>query len=56
MTVAVFCGSSAGNNIEYENTTKELGKFFALNNMERLKLRSQIRLGWIVMDAYTRAL
>ena len=34
MTIAVFCGSSAGNNIEYENTTKELGKFFALNNID----------------------
>lgn len=34
MRIAVFCGSSAGNKKEYEETTKELGKFFALNNIE----------------------
>lgn len=34
MTIAVFCGSSAGNNIEYENATKSLGKYFAQNNID----------------------
>eukprot|EP01028_Stygiella_incarcerata_P007789 TRINITY_DN32588_c0_g1_i3.p1 TRINITY_DN32588_c0_g1~~TRINITY_DN32588_c0_g1_i3.p1 ORF type:complete len:111 (-),score=5.42 TRINITY_DN32588_c0_g1_i3:31-363(-) len=34
MRIAVFCGSSAGNNIEYINATKRLGKYFAQNNIE----------------------
>ncbi len=34
MKIAVFCGSSTGNKIEYINATKELGKFFALNNID----------------------
>jgi len=34
MKIAVFCGSSAGNNIDYINATKKLGKFFALNNID----------------------
>ena len=34
MRIAIFCGSSAGNNIKYINVTKELGKFFALNNID----------------------
>ncbi|MGB5918322.1 TIGR00730 family Rossman fold protein [Arcobacter sp.] len=34
MKIAVFCGSSAGNNIEYINATKRLGKYFAQNNIE----------------------
>ncbi len=33
MTFTVFCGSSVGNNIEYENATKSLGKYLALNNI-----------------------
>ena len=34
MKIAVFCGSSTGNDIEYINATKKLGKFFALNNID----------------------
>lgn len=34
MTLAVYCGSSAGNNIEYENATKFFGKYLALNNID----------------------
>ena len=34
MKIAVFCGSSTGNNVEYINATKELGKFFAKNNID----------------------
>ncbi|RXJ82125.1 TIGR00730 family Rossman fold protein [Arcobacter sp. F2176] len=34
MRIAVFCGSSAGNNIEYINATKRLGKYFAQNNID----------------------
>lgn len=34
MKIAVFCGSSAGNNIDYINATKKLGKFFAQNNID----------------------
>ncbi|AXH14870.1 TIGR00730 family Rossman fold protein [Malaciobacter mytili] len=34
MKIAVFCGSSMGNNIKYLNATKALGKFFAQNNID----------------------
>lgn len=34
MTLAVFCGSSAGNNKEYENITKDFGKYLALNDID----------------------
>jgi uncharacterized protein (TIGR00730 family) len=34
MKIAVFCGSSAGNKIEYINATKKLGKYFAQNNID----------------------
>ena len=34
MTVTVFCGSSTGNNKDYEDATKSLGKFLALNNID----------------------
>jgi len=34
MTIAVFCGSSSGNDIDFFNSTKELGKYFALNNID----------------------
>ncbi|MGM0518342.1 MAG: TIGR00730 family Rossman fold protein [Campylobacterota bacterium] len=34
MTVTVFCGSSTGYNKDYENTTKLLGEFLALNNID----------------------
>ncbi len=34
MKIAVFCGSSNGNNIKYLNATKALGKFFAQNNID----------------------
>ncbi len=34
MRIAVFCGSSAGNDIEYTNAAKKLGQFFALNNVD----------------------
>lgn len=34
MTIAVFCGASLGNNKEYENATKEFGKYLALNNID----------------------
>lgn len=33
MTIAVYCGSSAGNNKEYEETTKAFGKFLAQNDI-----------------------
>lgn len=33
MTIAVYCGSSAGNNKEYEERTIAFGKFLALNNI-----------------------
>jgi len=34
MVVAVFCGSSSGDNINFVNKTKELGKYFAKNNID----------------------
>ena len=34
MKIAVFCGSSLGNHIEYINATKKLGKFFAKNSID----------------------
>jgi len=34
MRIAVFCGSNAGNDMEYIITTKKLGKFLALNNID----------------------
>lgn len=34
MKIAVFCGSSTGNNIDYINATKKLGEFFAKKNID----------------------
>lgn len=34
MRIAVYCGSSSGNDPIYEETTKELGKFLAQNNID----------------------
>jgi len=34
MKIAVFCGSSTGNDIAFINATKKLGKFFAHNNID----------------------
>jgi len=34
MKIAVFCGSSTGNDVAFINATKKLGKFFALNNID----------------------
>lgn len=34
MTVAVFCGSSSGNSVDFVNATKELGKYFAQNGID----------------------
>jgi len=34
MKIAVFCGSSSGNDIAYTNATKKLGKFLAQNNID----------------------
>lgn len=34
MIVAVYCGSSSGNNSNYINETKKLGKFLAQNNID----------------------
>lgn len=51
MRVAVFCGSSAGNKKEYEQTTKELGKFFALNNIEVVYGGGRVGLMGILADS-----
>ncbi|WP_321315141.1 TIGR00730 family Rossman fold protein [Halarcobacter sp.] len=34
MTIAVFCGSSSGNDNDFLDSTKELGKYFALNGID----------------------
>ncbi|MDX1810019.1 MAG: TIGR00730 family Rossman fold protein [Sulfurospirillaceae bacterium] len=34
MKIAVFCGSSSGDDIKYTNATEQLGKFFAQNNVD----------------------
>lgn len=51
MTLAVFCGSSTGNNIEYENATRAFGKFLALNNINVVYGGGRVGLMGILADS-----
>jgi len=51
MKIAVFCGSSSGNNIEYTNATKELGKFFVENNIEVVYGGGNVGLMGVIADS-----
>ncbi|MFA9374527.1 MAG: TIGR00730 family Rossman fold protein [Poseidonibacter sp.] len=51
MTLAVFCGSSTGNNIEYENATRSFGKFLALNNINVVYGGGRVGLMGILADS-----
>ena len=51
MTLAIFCGSSTGNNIEYENATKSFGKFLALNNINVVYGGGRVGLMGILADS-----
>lgn len=51
MTIAVFCGSSSGNNILYAETAKSLGKFLALNNIDLVYGGGGVGLMGILADS-----
>lgn len=51
MKVAVFCGSSKGNNIEYSETTKSLGKFLALNAIDVVYGGGKVGLMGVLADS-----
>ena len=51
MKIAVFCGSSTGNDIEYINATKKLGKYFAKNNIDVVYGRSNVGLKGAIADS-----
>lgn len=51
MKIAVFCGSSSGNNIKYTNATKELGKFFVENNIEVVYGGGNVGLMGVIADS-----
>lgn len=51
MKIAVFCGSSSGNNIEYTNVTKELGKFFVENNIDLVYGGGNVGLMGVIADS-----
>ncbi len=50
MTIAVYCGSSAGNNSEYEQRTKDFGKFLALNNINVVYGGGRVGLMGVLAD------
>lgn len=50
MRVAVYCGSSAGNNKEYEQKTIAFGKFLALNNIDVVYGGGKVGLMGILAD------
>lgn len=50
MTIAVYCGSSAGNNKEYEERTIAFGKFLALNNIDVVYGGGRVGLMGILAD------
>ncbi len=50
MTLAVFCGSSTGNKIEYEKATKSFGKYLALNNIDVVYGGGKVGLMGILAD------
>ncbi len=51
MKIAVFCGSSTGDKIEYINATKELGKFFAQNEIDVVYGGGNVGLMGTIADA-----
>jgi len=51
MKIAVFCGSSAGNNIDYVNATKKFGKFLAQNNIDVVYGGGNVGLMGVIADA-----
>jgi len=51
MKIAVFCGSSEGNNVEYKKATKEIGKFFALNGIDIVYGGGKVGLMGALADA-----
>lgn len=51
MKIAVFCGSSTGDKIEYINATKELGKFFAQNEIDVVYGGGNVGLMGAIADA-----
>ncbi|MGE0051943.1 MAG: TIGR00730 family Rossman fold protein [Arcobacter sp.] len=51
MKIAVFCGSSSGNNIKYIEATKSLGKFFAQNNIDIVYGGGKVGLMGIIADS-----
>ncbi len=51
MKIAVFCGSSSGNDIQYTNATKQLGKFFVQNNIDVVYGGGNVGLMGVIADS-----
>lgn len=52
MTVAIYCGSSSGNNEEYINRTKQLGKFLAQNGIDLVYGGGKVGLMGTIANAF----
>ena len=51
MKIAVFCGSSSGNDIAYTDATKKLGKFLAQKNIDLVYGGGNVGLMGTIADA-----
>ena len=49
--IAVFCGSSAGNDVAFENAAKAVGVYFAENNIELVFGGGKVGLMGIIADS-----
>jgi len=52
MKIAIYCGSSMGNNKNFEKKTKELGKFLALNGIDLVYGGGKVGLMGVIANSF----